>query len=663
MDTNKVEFTAPVKKYNTLPGGVPLTPSLGFIPCDRTDKGQICLPMVYQYELIPDFPVETVEHYAQTGGTIIHIGTQPELEFGLSKKSMPVLSSSPFSTDAQGNLLYDTGKNVYKIANFTVDLKCKKRIVGLTETKEKIDVRVHNACQDITWSLLKSEWQSFATKLKAEHPEFYLYVDYPNAAKVFQQYIASLYESHLQTLPETLFYETAGWYEMPDGRAHYVSGLDDNCDSARCLAEICSTEEARELWQYGQRILQIGDLETLLPLFLQLHIGYTLAFFEKAGHPVQFLMALIGPTGSRKTALARCLYCLFDNTEVVNFTATDRGIELIAMKCHDAVMVLDDLSAAKDKQLINKLNRILRQVGDSAGRVKSTNGGRDIERVDTRFAVVITAEAPLDNLQQSGQLRILTVKISPSTIQNARLRELQDERNLAKMEKRPSRLEQYISVFVRFLEAQYKECLQHIMTFQAPELPMAFARQAEIYRALSCMATLILRAGVYYQAITHEKAKQIYQEQWLPVLQKLMKKNELQGQVSDPVYMFISALSQLVATKQLAIADTKELFQQRAGQYGGFYAQDILCLKPDVAYTAAQAYWKSLDLPMETVAAELFSRLSKLRISQGYEQKGHAPKKLKSITINKEKMKILCIDWEKAKQYLKDNEQGGLFYE
>lgn len=87
----------------------------------------------------------------------------------------------------------------------------------------------------------------------------------------------------------------------------------------------------------------------------------------------------------------------------------------------------------------------------------------------------------------------------------------------------------------------------------------------------------------------------------------------------------------------------------------------MIYLKPDITYAAVQSYWKSLDLPMEVVSSDLFSRLLKLGISQGYEQKGHAAKKLKSITVNKEKMQILCLNWGKAMQYIQEHEKGGSF--
>lgn len=649
-------FFGAMKIYHVLEEGIPLMPSKGYETCKKTTKGSIDIPNI-EYKLLDNISICTSEEYAQTGANLIPIGFLPSI---LPETDVTCLLMETFYMDRQGNLLYDTGSDIYKIANFTVKIRCKICVIGWGKTQEKICVYIHNANRKVMWSLLKSEWQFFMTKLKVDHPEFYLYVDYSNAVKVFQQYISSLYESQLPTLSEEIFYETAGWYEMPDGRMHYVSGRDENCNSMRRLADIGAQNEARELWNYGQGILQIGNLEALLPLFLQLHIGYTMAFFEKAGHPIQFLMTLIGPTGSRKTALARCLYCLFDNDEVVNFTATDRGIELAAMKCHDAVLVLDDLSASKDKQLVNKLNRFLRQIGDSAGRVKSINGGRDIERVDTRSAVVVTAESPLNCLQQSGQLRTLMIKITPSTIQNTKLREFQNERNLAKIEKRSSKLERYVSAYINFLEAKSEECLRYIVTFEPPALPLAFARQAEIYRSLSCMAMLVLNAGIYYQSITPEEAMCIY-KQWLPVLWQVMKKNELQGQVSDPAYMFVLALSQLKATRALIVAEAKNIFQQNPAQYAGFYDQDMIYLKPDITYAAVQSYWKSLDLPMEVVSSDLFSRLLKLGISQGYEQKGHAAKKLKSITVNKEKMQILCLNWGKAMQYIQEHEKGGSF--
>ena len=77
---------------------------------------------------------------------------------------------------------------------------------------------------------------------------------------------------------------------------------------------------------------------------------------------------------------------------------------------------------------------------------------------------------------------------------------------------------------------------------------------------------------------------------------------------------------------------------------------------PDVVYEEVCQYWSGLGYTLEIPSADLFSKLYKQNISEGYEQKGHAVKKLKIITANGEKMKVLCLKWENAKKYLAEHE-------
>ena len=60
----------------------------------------------------------------------------------------------------------------------------------------------------------------------------------------------------------------------------------------------------------------------------------------------------------------------------------------------------------------------MRQVGDSTGRAKTTNGGEDIVRTNMEFSVVMTAEEYFHDLSRSSKLRNIAVFIDRDTVNN-----------------------------------------------------------------------------------------------------------------------------------------------------------------------------------------------------------------------------------------------------
>lgn len=546
-----------------------------------------------------------------------------------------------FFVDVDGRLDYRTKGKTYLVANFYIDITAYVEEISPNSTSHLIQFNLISKDNEVELEIEKEKWEKLYEQVKKQDPGLYLFSEVSRAKDWLALYLANQFSEAKRTVPVLTRYTFAGWYETEQGM-RYLSGGDADCTSERILSKPSSMEEAKHLWQYAQTLLNLGNKETMLPLFLQLHVGFSMELFQKAGYPVQFVLNLIGPTGSKKTSLAKVFYCLFDIDNVMNFTATERGMELYAMRCRDAVVVLDDLNSSKDKSLAAKLNRFLRQVGDSAGRIKSTKGGREWERVDTRFAAVLTSENRLDFLQQSGRLRCLCVPISQTTIDSYKLRAVQEEQSIARYHNRPTLLEKYISAFVWHLERNYDACIDMILKYQPPACLLKFDRQAEIFRVLTCSSEMILRFGVEVKAISAKEAESLYQ-QWVAVLRELMKQNEYMNLTGDPVHMFTQALSQLVAEHKIRIADSKELFCQHPDVFVGFFDSTFLKVKPDFVYNAVEKFWTSLGYSFCVTANDLFTLLLEQGISEGYEQKQHKAKLLKSIKINGNKLQLLCL--------------------
>lgn len=355
--------------------------------------------------------------YEREGIVIVSIpSTKLVRQFALTNFSVEFLALVLFHATSGGmnNLLLirltlaSTGESVEK----TVPLEQPEQILKLLDTK------------------------SLAFRLNPECGKQHAY---------FAYFLSKKYESSMGKLPIRHEYECAGWFAT-GGRNCYISASNANCRSKRRLADLNTLGiSSAQAFALHREILRLGKRETLLILLLHVSAGFLAKFFEDIGAPLQHLLALIGPTGSFKTSVAKELCCLFELEDAVNFTSTERALDLMLERSRDAVLLLDDLHACGQKELLAKLNRVLRQVGDTMGRMKSVKQGSRLEKINVRGAVVLTAENQLHGLQQSGRLRTLFVPCERGSIDISTLTTVQCNRRDAHAANEHSSVEIFIT--------------------------------------------------------------------------------------------------------------------------------------------------------------------------------------------------------------------------
>ena len=131
---------------------------------------------------------------------------------------------------------------------------------------------------------------SLSQELSAQYPQFRIFCDLAHANIIFQQYISEVYELSYETLPRETVYTNADRQRNFDGW-HYYSGDDTDCLSDFRLSVM--EYEPVALIDWGGSLLEIADLQIMLPLFLHAHLGYTLKLFEDAGYNEQYILTLI----------------------------------------------------------------------------------------------------------------------------------------------------------------------------------------------------------------------------------------------------------------------------------------------------------------------------------------------------------------------------------
>ena len=557
--------------------------------------------------------------------------------------------SQYFIYDENSGTLYwrrnKNSKESYRLANFEVEVEKIYTLVATNAQEERITLTIRGKSYSVLFDIKLSKLTSLSQELSAQYPQFRIFCDLARANIIFQQYISEVYELSYETLPHETVYRNAGWQRNFNGW-HYYSGNDENCQSDFRLAVM--EYEPVALIDWGGSLLEIADLQIMLPLFLHAHLGYTLKLFEDAGYNEQYILTLIGASGSKKTSLARVLFSLFGDA-LINFTSTNRGIELDLMSRQDSSMIMDDLSSGCDKVLVAKFEQILRQLGDSTGRKRSINGGNDLDCVATRCAVVLTAETDIDALSKSSKLRTLAVFLNHDSIDSEKLRTFQADDLYAKRSGRFSKLEQYMTLYVKFLEAHYSACVEIVID---PKLDMkknfSFARQATIFKMLVVQAELILLFWETCGFINADESIDLL-NYWENTLGKVMEVNEQRSREAEPYILFLQAIAQ--ATHTSGISQSKDVSYDSCF---GFFDCGKLFLYPDAAYNYVTTYYSRFGKIFTESPQALWNKLYDLNLIEVYEQQNHKAKLFKKVRIQNQSVSCLVLKWSAVKTLLEN---------
>lgn len=546
----------------------------------------------------------------------------------------------------------DKFNKTIRLSNFKIEILSMIERIFLTKEEIFYRIRIFNENASEFIEIKRENYLNLYSEVTKSHAEFRLCADTNKAIGLFREYLSIKYQKSKNNIKIKNFYQFAGWISEK-GIRRYISGSDEDCSSKRQIAYLRNTI-LKDVFANGWHILNLSnDKQVILPLFLQLHIGYTAKLFEDTGMPVQYLFIIVGATGSKKTAVSKVLYAQFDMTEGINFTATDRAIELYAEQCHDGTLLLDDLFSVRDKAALEKIHRFLREYADGIGRARSIKAGTEIERMDTRYAVVVTAESMLDGLQQSAKLRNLIVRVRKDTFNDDVLRQFQIEAKEATFEGRPNSLEIYLSAYIRFLENNYTQIVKEMINFQPPKINLKFARQAMIYKILSFQAKIILDFGKFCGFLTDIDVQNLWSE-WISILQNLMMENQYLCDLEEPYRLFLKAIMQSHAQKIIQICNSKSEYELTAKFSYGYIEQNILKLELDKIFEYVMTYYSHIGRGFSATLSDIISILYEKGVVDAYEQKNHRAKMLKTVVINDIKTKFLCLKMDKMKQILED---------
>lgn len=557
-----------------------------------------------------------------------------------------IKTPSEFTYNFNENILYwhpiDTDKNI-RLANFFIDIERIYNLVSLNGGIDKsILIKLTSGERTQELMIAMTDFRNLMKIIESNYLGYYLYPDSRRQYDLFKLYAMEVYENKIGSLTIETVYQNAGWNLTPNNNWHYYSGNDVGyCESDFRLANnVCF--QATDLINWAMGLLEIGPDEVMIPLILHAHMGYTLKLFEDAGYQEQYILALIGESGSKKTSLARVLFALF-NGGFINFTSTDRAIELEMMNRQDSTLVMDDLSCGNDKFQAGKFEKILRQLGDSTGRKKSINGGSEQESVSTRCAITLTAETDIDALSKSSKLRTLAIKIGIDSLNSEKLGIYQQDKVQAKLYAQPSKLEQYMTFYIDYLEKNYAQVKNRLVALKDSPYgsELYFARQAIIFKMLISQAIILLDFWVKYCPMPQEFWAFMHDRIYSTV-KNVMIANEQRGKEFEPYILFLKAIAEFVASNGLVVPD-KNAFGIESAL--GYWQNGTVILKAEQSYHYVCQYYARQGKVFPESLNGILDKLYVMNLLEVYEQPDHKAKLCKQVKINGVTQKVICLKW------------------
>ena len=625
--------------------------------------------------------ISAEEYQSRTGVRLSSLSTSDELSFinnpqEICTASTDIEVGGKFIVRLDGVYLKAKGKMTdedIQLCNFdfeVVTLRALKNRDGSIQSEvvykvisSAIQYRANEFNEKGLPSLPEENYDKIVDEILRLFKECYICPESKSFAKDYlREYGAIKYREFRRKHKVEEFFSYHGW-ELVNGKMVYLSDSYSYCKCGITIPKLPAERMAAaalndsKILNIGARRLkadgtidEIASLRVILPFFLYLHLSFACKLFIDAGYKVQFLLLLIGKTGSLKTTICETFAEPFNEGSILRFESTSRALELYREECIDMTMVVDDIFKKKSSNM-NKFEDILRAFGENIGRAKS--GGKDfkeIMRTKVRGGCIITAEHDLES-QQSSLLRYVSVSFESDSINTEVLSFFQQDKIRARLEGRSTVVQEVFAGWIAYLEANYENLVNTLITLQPPTLKFKFKRHQQIYRVLFALLTLVL--DWWYQAkILSPRQFERNLSCWNDVIVDLLLRNQAAAIVAEPWQQFLMSLQQLIATGATPIALNKDEFEHSGGvRYIGFQRIDRgdveYVLSPEKAIAVIRRQMMESGKELVSDSTTIFKELLANGVSKGYENKdgngGTRKRYLKRVKLNDHLVEMLVL--------------------
>jgi len=250
-----------------------------------------------------------------------------------------------------------------KICNFYFEIVELRKTYARNGTFVIEIVYVVNKHTGNKLSIEKGEYGNIIDKILKVYPDCCLNPGFGKDQKAYlKEYGMEIYALAEKEINLKEYYTFHGWHEVA-GEMQYLSSSRDDC-VCECFVPKIEEKSIIDAWCKGLHILDIGktiyggngqvntveSIKVSLPFFLYLHLGFCASLFQDLAQNVQFLLLLVGQSGSLKTAICKAFAEPFNTEKMLRFESTPRSIELYRDASVDMTMMYAMISLLKIKR-------------------------------------------------------------------------------------------------------------------------------------------------------------------------------------------------------------------------------------------------------------------------------------------------------------------------
>lgn len=473
---------------------------------------------------------------------------------------------------------------------------------GTVEKELRLSIYMSQSFPPYTITIKPNKTEHLIKEIQKVFPQACLEPFVRGANKHLSAYISKM----LADTPTNYKYKKSGWnaFVFPNWQRTMFY-----CNDAMEQNAVFSTDTGNVLNYYNDlpqyqafyhavKLLALGNMAKTLPLFLFAHIGVMYSIFEEAGYAPNFLLNIVGKTGSLKTSVSKVFFKLLQDNQndiTSNFNDTATAMEIKMGNTFDEVLLVDDFRPSSNKtetaRMRNSLEKLVRYFGDGVGKSR----GNPMLTLNKEFrphgVCAITGEYLYG--VPSSLLRMLIIHVNANTFNKELLKFYQDN---------PLIFPTYIRFFIDYLQANYSVLVNHIKT-RFPLLRDEYRTRGWEARLVDTATWLDITAEIVfkkYAVDTHltspEDAARQYEQCRFAISEAVNQSNELATNTS-PEKMFLHAMIKQIHSNKLLIANCKNTYKQNPELYAGFLDQEKsrLFVRPLKAFNSVQQYWEKMD--------------------------------------------------------------------
>lgn len=329
-----------------------------------------------------------------------------------------------------------------------------------------------------------------------------------------------------------------------------------NLDDSLVRYEFTNQEyDLKECLQLSYSILDVADKKITLPLVAFTYLAPLVSLLDELGIVPDFLIAVVGVSGSRKSSLSALLNCHYGRFDKDSFICsckdTINSIEVRSNLLADTLVVLDDYYPSTEtneaKKMKNTLEKVIAIYGDRSARGRLNVDVTLRKSYKAKGLCLVTGES-FPDVSESRLARCFIIDLKKDSIDLDKLTILQ--RNKDKLS---YAMKQYIKVLIANIDKIKNNAKDKFEKYRNDITNnLLHGRTAEIICFLQISYELFISFLISYEIISEQDKEKLLKESW-DILNFVANEQTLKIQDNKPINMFFNAISQLENTGKVYI--------------------------------------------------------------------------------------------------------------